>query len=90
VTYSCSNCGVGILKPTKITFLRRIGSRMITLPNFAAWTCDACHFTRYDNAALARIELVLGPDFESVLDTVNWRFRATHGPAEHGPHRWSY
>jgi YgiT-type zinc finger domain-containing protein len=90
VTYPCPSCGVGTLKPTRITYLRQIRSQMITLPNFAAWTCDACRFTRYDNAALARIEQLLGPDLESVLDAVNWRFRAAKGPAEHGPHRWSF
>jgi hypothetical protein len=36
------------------------------------------------------VERLLGPDVESVMNTVNWRFRATNGPAEHGPHRWSF
>jgi hypothetical protein len=90
MSYSCTNCGVGSLKPTKITYLRKVGTLMVMLPNFAAWKCDACHFTRYDNAALARIEHILGPDIESVMATANWRFRAAKGPAEHGPHRWSY
>lgn len=89
MTYTCPNCGIGTLKPSRLTYLRRVGSRMVTLPNFAAWTCDSCRFTRYDNAALARIEHLLGPDIESVLDQVNWRFRASKGPAEHGPRRWS-
>jgi hypothetical protein len=90
VSYPCTNCGIGTLKPTKITYLRRMGALMVTLPNFAAWKCDACHFTRYDNAALAKVERLLGPDVESVMNIVNWRFRATKGPAEHGPHRWSF
>ena len=90
MSYQCTNCGIGTLKPTKITYLRRMGALMVTLPNFAAWRCDSCHFTRYDNAALAQVERLLGPDVESVMNTANWRFRATQGPAEHGPHRWSF
>lgn len=78
------------MKPTKITYLRRWNGRMITMPNFAAWRCDLCRYTRYDSAALARLELIFGPDMEALMEMPLWRLRTGEGPGERGPHRWSY
>ncbi len=89
MTYICPNCGAGRLRPTQVTFLRRWGQHMVTLPRFAAWQCDACCYTRYDGAALAQIELVLGPDVEAFAAAPLWRSKAVPGPGERGPHRWS-
>ena len=89
-TYTCPNCSFGTLKRTRITYLRRWGDRIVTLPNFAAWQCDSCSYTRYDNAALTRLEMIFGPDIESMEETTLWRTRPTTGPGERGPHRWSY
>lgn len=89
-TYTCPNCAFGTLKPTRITYLRRWGDAIVTLPNFAAWQCDSCSYTRYDREALARLEMIFGPDIESLEETPLWRTRAAKGPDERGPHRWSY
>ena len=48
MSYSCPKCAFGTLKPTRITYLRRWGDQMVTLPDFAAWRCDSCSYTRYD------------------------------------------
>jgi hypothetical protein len=63
---------------------------MVTMPNFAAWQCDVCGYTRYDGAALVRIDLLFGPDAESLTTTTRWPSRAADGPAERGPQRWPY
>lgn len=89
MTYTCPNCSFGTLKPTKITYLRRWGDHVVTLPDFAAWKCDSCNYTRYDAAALARIEQIFGPDLESMLNRPKWRCQVLKGPGERGPHRWS-
>ena len=90
MTYSCPVCSGGSLKPTEITYLRQWNGRMVTLPNFPAWRCDSCGYTRYDSAALARVELVFGPDADSLMESPMWRTRRTSGPDDRGPRRWSY
>ncbi len=90
MTYSCPKCAFGTLKPTRITYLRRWEDQMVTLPNFAAWRCDSCSYTRYDGAALAQLEMIFGPDMESLAETSLWRIHSPEGPGERGPHRWSY
>jgi YgiT-type zinc finger domain-containing protein len=90
MSYPCPNCGFGTLQPITTTYLRWWGKAWVTIPNFAAWCCDSCQFTRYDSAALAQLELVLGPDLESWVGSPPWRTRATQGPDERGPQRRSY
>ncbi len=90
MSYTCPNCSFGSLKPTKITYLRRWGVHMVTLPDFPAWRCDSCSYTRYDSAALAHVEFIFGPDVESLMEGPYRRFRAGEGPDEQGPRRWSY
>ena len=90
MSYTCPNCNFGSLKPARITYLRRWGNHMITMPNFLAWQCDSCSYTRYDSAALAQIELIFGPDVESLMESPFLRYRADSGPGERGPGRWSY
>jgi YgiT-type zinc finger domain-containing protein len=87
VNYTCPECAMGNLKPIKITYTRRWGQRLIVAPDFAAWRCDSCGFTRYDSAALAKIRLLLGPDEEELIEPYPRRTR-TEGPGEIGPRRW--
>jgi YgiT-type zinc finger domain-containing protein len=89
VRYPCRNCSFGTLKPIKLTYVRQWGNRMITMPNFAAWRCDSCNYTRYDAAALAKIELLLGPDVEALFSSPTYHSQHTEGPGERGPRRWS-
>ncbi len=85
--YTCPDCAMGTLKPIKITYTRRWGQQLIVVPDFAAWRCDSCSFTRYDSAALAKIRLLLGPDEEELVEPYLRRARA-EGPGEIGPRRW--
>ena len=87
VNYTCPDCAMGNLKPIKITYARLWGQRLIVAPDFAAWRCDSCGFTRYDSAALAQIRLLLGPDEEELIEPYARRTR-TEGPGEIGPRRW--
>ncbi len=90
MNYTCPNCAFGNLKPIKITYVRRWGHAVLTVPNFAAWRCDSCNYTRYDAAALAKIELILGPDDEDWLELrPRPHSSQAEGPGERGPRRWS-
>ena len=87
INYTCPECAIGNLKPIKVTYTRRWGQQLIVVPDFAAWRCDSCGFTRYDSAALAQIRLLLGPDEEELIEPYPRRSRA-EGPGEVGPRRW--
>lgn len=89
MNYSCPRCNVGHLRPIKSTFVRRWGDQLLTSPNFAAWRCDVCSYTRYDTAALAQVELLVGPDEESLDQPRASHARRAEGPDERGPRRWS-
>ncbi len=89
MTYRCPACNVGNLKPVKITYAREWGVQLIVVPNFAAWRCDSCGFTRYDGAALSRLRLLLGPDEEELREPYNFRPSQAEGPGEIGPRRWT-
>ena len=87
--YTCPNCAFGNLKPIKSTYVRRWNAHMLTVPDFAAWRCDSCNYTRYDAAALAKIELILGPDDDALFASPHQYPQRTEGPGERGPRRWS-
>ncbi|MBN1877807.1 MAG: YgiT-type zinc finger protein [Anaerolineae bacterium] len=87
--YTCPSCNLGSLKPTHSTYVRWWNARLVTVPDFAAWCCDFCGYTRYDVAALAQINLLLGPDEETLAQSSFSYRRKAEGPGEQGPHRWS-
>ncbi|HSQ39786.1 MAG TPA: YgiT-type zinc finger protein [Anaerolineales bacterium] len=89
MSYTCPVCNVGNLKPVKITYARQWGTRLIVIPDFAAWRCDSCSFTRYDGAALAQVRLLLGPDEEELIEPYYRRSPQAEGPGEIGPRRWT-
>ena len=88
--YQCPRCTFGNLLPTTITYVRLWGMHLVTIPNFAAWHCDSCGFTRYDGAALAQAELLFGPDGEPGITQSRWQTQHNDGPGESGPRRWSF
>jgi YgiT-type zinc finger domain-containing protein len=90
MSYACPNCGFGTLKPEKITYLRHWGDHMVTMPNFPAWRCDSCSYTRYDSAALLNVEMVFGPDLDAPIEPPYMKYRVVEGPGGRGPRRWSY
>ncbi|MBN1261399.1 MAG: YgiT-type zinc finger protein [Anaerolineae bacterium] len=84
--YFCPRCGWGRLRPTRSTYVRRLGRRLVTAPNFAVWRCDGCGYSRYDRVALANIEILLGPEpanGEEPLERPTSHQLA--GPADRGP-----
>lgn len=89
MNYPCPRCSMGHLLPNRSTYVNQWGGYLLTLPNFAAWRCDCCGYTRYDSAALARIELLLGPDDDTWEQPPRRTPRNAEGPAERGPRRWS-
>ncbi len=90
MTYHCPKCAFGNLLPAKITYVRLWGSHLVTIPNFSAWHCDSCGYTRYDSTALARIELLFGLDGDPITDLPQWQSHKTEGPGKRGPRRWSF
>jgi len=89
MSYTCPNCAFGNLKPVKIVYVRRWGNTIVTVPDFAAWRCDSCNYTRYDTAALSKIEVVFGPDEDEWFELHRQHPQRTEGPGERGPRRWS-
>lgn len=87
--HRCPRCSFGTLRPAQSTYVRRVGWRVITVPNFAFWRCDACGYARYDVAALARVDLLLGPEMDSLDEPGDLFPGPTDGPATRGPRRWS-
>ncbi len=90
MSYVCPACGYGRLQPFRSIYTRRWGETFVTVPNFPAWRCDHCGYTRYDNAALAHIELVLGPDEDELTEGGAQPRLGQGGPGERGPRRWSF
>ena len=88
--YPCPQCNMGHLRPTRSAYVRRMGKRLVTMPNFSLWRCDFCGYTRYDVTALARVELLLGPNTEDIDEEESLSARRQgEGPANRGPQRWS-
>lgn len=87
--HRCPRCSFGHLRPSRSTYVRRIGWRVVTVPNFALWRCDVCGFSRYDTAALAQVDLLLGPEPDELEEPGEIIPGTTDGPAGRGPRRWS-
>ena len=88
--YHCPSCAFGNLRPAKITYARFWGQHLVTIPNFDAWHCDSCGYTRYDSVALARVELLFGLDGDTITESPQWQSRKAEGPGKRGPRRWSF
>lgn len=87
--HRCPRCSFGNLRPTRSTYVRQVGGQVVTVPNFTLWRCDVCGFSRYDTAALARVDLLLGPEPPEFDDPDDVPSGASEGPAGRGPRRWS-
>jgi len=90
MSYLCPHCAFGNLKPIHVTYVRRWGLRIITVPDFSAWRCDACNYTRYDAAALAQMEMILGVDEDEWFQPKRQASQTSEGPGTRGPRRWSF
>jgi YgiT-type zinc finger domain-containing protein len=57
----CSDCNIGQMRKTSVTYFHFMGGRMITVPDFPAWVCDMCGKCEYDMQALDNLSLLLNP-----------------------------
>jgi YgiT-type zinc finger domain-containing protein len=57
----CSDCSIGQMRQTTVTYFTFLGDRMITVPDFPAWICDMCGKCEYDLEALDNLALLLCP-----------------------------
>ena len=57
----CSDCSIGQMHQTTVTYFTFLGGRMITVPDFPAWICDMCGKCEYDLQALDNLALLLCP-----------------------------
>lgn len=60
----CSNCNIGQMRKTYITYFTWLGDQMITVPDFPAWICDMCGRREYDMQALDNLAMLLFPPTE--------------------------
>ena len=57
----CSECNIGMMHKTKVTYFTWLADEMITVPDFPAWVCDVCGKREYDVEALNNLALLLSP-----------------------------
>jgi len=57
----CSECSIGMMRKTKVTYFTWLGEELITVPDFPAWVCDVCGKREYDVEALNNLALLLSP-----------------------------
>jgi YgiT-type zinc finger domain-containing protein len=60
----CLNCRIGTLRRGKATYTQWIGDELVLVPDVSAWQCDVCGDFAYEEDVLARVELLLGSQFE--------------------------
>jgi YgiT-type zinc finger domain-containing protein len=57
----CSECSIGMMHKSKVTYFTWLADEMITVPDFPAWICDVCGKREYDVEALNNLALLLSP-----------------------------
>jgi YgiT-type zinc finger domain-containing protein len=57
----CSECNIGMMHKTRVTYFTWLADELITVPDFPAWICDVCGKREYDAEALNRLALLLSP-----------------------------
>ena len=57
----CSECSIGMMHKTRVTYFTWLADEMITVPDFPAWICDVCGKREYDVDALNNLALLLSP-----------------------------
>ncbi len=70
----CSDCNIGQMRQTTVTYFTFLGDRMITVPDFPAWICDMCGKCEYDLEALDNLALLLCP--QDANQTIKRRSRS--------------
>ncbi len=57
----CSECSIGMMHKTRVTYFTWLADEMITVPDFPAWICDVCGKREYDVEALSNLAMLLSP-----------------------------
>ncbi len=57
----CSECNIGMMHKTRVTYFTWLADELITVPDFPAWICDVCGKREYDLEALNNLALLLNP-----------------------------
>jgi len=58
---ACSECHIGQMHQTKVTYFTWLSEDLVTVPDFPAWVCDICGRLEYDFEALNNLALLLCP-----------------------------
>lgn len=74
-TNYCDECRVGIYRKSTATFYQWVMDRVVMVPDFPCVVCDVCGRRIWDDMALRRLEFVLAPDFEKMIE----KAREKHG-----------
>ena len=61
----CEMCHIGSLQPFRTAYARWHAGVFVIMPGMPAWRCDYCGDTFYDDDALQRLTLLLGPESRS-------------------------
>ena len=62
----CETCHIGSPQPFRATYARWHDEQFVVVAGIPAWRCDFCGDSYFDNDALTRLALLLGP--ESTLE----------------------
>lgn len=57
----CSECNIGQMHKTSMTYFTWLNGEMITVSDFPAWVCDICGKREYDHEAVEQLSLLLNP-----------------------------
>lgn len=58
----CNECLAGVMHTRLITYFTWMGEELITVPKFPAWVCDMCGRRKYDEKAIAWLNMLLNPN----------------------------
>jgi YgiT-type zinc finger domain-containing protein len=79
----CEGCHVGSLQPCWATYARWHEEQFVIVPRVPAWRCDFCGDTFYDDEAMTRLAMLLGPESD-LGDERRWRTTGLEGRGEAG------
>ena len=82
-TEFCNICHIGSPRSHRATYARWHYGQFIVLSGMPAWRCDVCGDTFYDDQALARLFLLLGPE-SAAEGQHDWRAVGLEGHREPG------
>lgn len=57
----CSECNIGQMHKTTVTYFTWLHGELITVPDFPAWVCDICGKREYDHEAVNQINILFNP-----------------------------